>query len=65
MAKKKSQFKIVMDTFGRGRLRSSSGKKVTSPKQAVAIAYSEQRAARSKGRSVRTWHGRTRIRPNK
>jgi hypothetical protein len=34
---------IVMAEFDKGKLKSSSGKKVTNPKQAIAIALSEQR----------------------
>ena len=36
----------VMKEFGAGTLKSSSGQKVTNPKQAVAIALSEQRRAK-------------------
>jgi len=36
----------VMSEFGSGSLRSSSGQKVTNPKQAMAIALSEQRRVR-------------------
>jgi hypothetical protein len=36
----------VMHEFGSGKLRSSSGQKVTNPKQAIAIALSEQRRAK-------------------
>ena len=39
----------VMHKFGTGTLKSSSGKKVTGQKQAVAIMLSEKRAA-SKGK---------------
>ena len=35
----------VMHEFKKGTLKSSSGDKVTNPKQAVAIALSEARAA--------------------
>lgn len=35
------KFKKVMEEFGKGELKSSSGEKVTDPKQAKAIAYSE------------------------
>ena len=38
--------KRVMSEFGDRTLRSSSGQKVTNPKQAYAIAMSEQRRAR-------------------
>lgn len=37
-----------MEEFRRGTLRSGSGQKVTNPKQAVAIAYSEAQKARKK-----------------
>ena len=43
------KFKRVMHEWGEGSLRSSSGKKVTSQKQALAIAFSEARRA-GKGR---------------
>jgi hypothetical protein len=36
----------VMKEFGSGKLKSSSGKKVTNPKQAIAIGLSEQRRAK-------------------
>lgn len=39
----KDKMKIVMEEFKRGTLNSGSGQKVTNPKQAVAIAYSEAR----------------------
>lgn len=41
--KKKKKVKKVMKEFSEGKLKSSSGKKVTNPKQALAIGYSEQR----------------------
>lgn len=42
---KKTQRKVakVMREFHSGKLKSSSGKKVTNPKQAAAIGYSEAR----------------------
>lgn len=50
MAKKPSrtQQKVgkVMKEFHSGKLRTSAGKKVTDPKQAAAIGYSEARRAR-------------------
>lgn len=36
----------VMPKFGAGKLKSSSGQPVKSPEQAVAIMYSEKRAAK-------------------
>lgn len=49
MAKKETLFQKkvhkVMKEFKEGKLRSSSGKKVTSRKQAIAIALSEAREA--------------------
>lgn len=41
---------VVMKEFQRGTLHSSSGQKVTNPKQAVAIAYSEAGESRKKGK---------------
>lgn len=43
--KKKGQFKVkkVMHEFKAGTLKSSSGQKVTNPKQAIAIGLSEAR----------------------
>ena len=37
----KNKIGIVLDEFKKGTLKSSSGKKVTNPKQAIAIAISE------------------------
>jgi len=39
----------VMGEYKRGKLKSSSGEKVKSRKQAIAIALSEQRRARKGG----------------
>ena len=39
---------VVMHEFNTGKLKSSSGDKVTNPKQAVAIGLSEQRRAKKK-----------------
>lgn len=39
----------VMSEYKAGTLKSSSGQKVTSRKQAIAIGLSEQRAARKQG----------------
>jgi len=41
--KKKNKVEKVMSEFKAGTLKSSSGKKVTSRKQAVAIGLSKQR----------------------
>lgn len=45
--KAKKKVKIVMEEFKKGKLHSGSkkGPKVTNPKQAIAIALSEQRKA--------------------
>ena len=43
--KGKSKVKKVMHEFKEGKLKSSSGKKVTNRKQAVAVALSEAREA--------------------
>ncbi len=50
MAMKKGKVEKVMGEFKRDTLKSSSGKKVTSRKQAIAIGMSEQRAANKKKR---------------
>ena len=40
----------VMTEYGKGKLKSSSGQKVTNPRQALAIALSEsRRVAKKKG----------------
>ncbi len=41
--KKKDKVPVVMEEFKRGTLHSGSGDIVTDPKQAIAIALSEQR----------------------
>lgn len=48
--KAKKKVKVVMEEFKRGELHSGSkkGPKVTNPKQAIAIALSEQRKANKK-----------------
>lgn len=61
----KEQVARVMRTAAAGRLRSSSGKKVTDPAQVKAIAMSEGRTAAARGTERRTWRGRTRVRPKK
>ena len=40
----KDKIRTVMKEFKEGKLKSSSGPKVTNPKQAIAIGLSEQRA---------------------
>jgi hypothetical protein len=45
---KKTKVQKVMGEYKRGTLKSSSGKKVTKRKQAVAIALSEARRANKK-----------------
>ena len=44
--KAKTQTQVVLHEFKEGRLRSSSGKKVTSRKQAMRIALEEERASK-------------------
>jgi hypothetical protein len=48
MAKNSGKVHKVMEEFKEGKLKSSSGKKVTSRKQAVAIGLSEARTAGEK-----------------
>jgi hypothetical protein len=59
MAKMNKSKKVgaVMKEYGAGKLKSSSGQKVTNPKQAIAIAMSEakmpmrgQRTAKNKAK---------------
>jgi hypothetical protein len=45
---KKDKMKKVMGEYKRGTLKSSSGKKVKSRKQAIAIGMSEARRAKKK-----------------
>lgn len=49
MSKKQSKVGTVMREFKAGKLKSSSGSKVTNPKQAVAIAMSEAGMSKRKG----------------
>jgi hypothetical protein len=46
--KKKNKISTVMEEFKAGKLKSSSGEPVTDPKQAMAIAISEQKRAKMK-----------------
>ena len=48
--KKKGKVEKVMHEYKTGTLRSSSGKKVTNRKQAIAIALSEERRAKKRSR---------------
>lgn len=52
MATKKQNKKVekVMGEYGKGTLKSSSGAKVTSKKQAIAIALSESGQSKKKGK---------------
>tara|TARA_R110002110_G_scaffold113392_1_gene281601 strand:+ start:572 stop:721 length:150 start_codon:yes stop_codon:yes gene_type:complete len=45
--RKKKKIKKVMGEFKRKKLKSSSGKKVTNRKQAIAIALNSKRKRRS------------------
>lgn len=61
VAKRKSpgtKFKKVMKEYGEGKLKSSSGKKVSKPSQAAAIAYSEQRRADKTAKGMKYAGGR-------
>ena len=49
--RKKRKVKKVLGEFKRKKLKSSSGKKVTNRKQAIAIALSEARRKKRKRRS--------------
>jgi len=49
--RKKKKIKKVMGEFKKKKLKSSSGKKVTNRKQAIAIALSEARRKKPKRRS--------------
>ena len=53
----------VMELFHEGKLRSSSGETVTDEQQAKAIAMSEGRAVEERGKKMRQWRGRRRMRP--
>ncbi|MBV8661444.1 MAG: hypothetical protein JO129_04840 [Candidatus Dependentiae bacterium] len=46
----KSKVKVVMDEFKKGELHSGRGGKVTSQKQAIAIALNEARKQVKKGK---------------
>ncbi|HSF30283.1 MAG TPA: DUF6496 domain-containing protein [Candidatus Tectomicrobia bacterium] len=48
-AGKQRKIETVMSEYKTGDLRSSSGQKVTNPKQAIAIAMSESGQSRKKG----------------
>lgn len=50
---KKQRMHEVMHRFKKGEERSSSGKKVTDRKQAIAIGLSESGQSRKKGRKKR------------
>jgi len=47
------KFRKVMKEYGSGTLIAGYGKPVTNPKQAVAIAYQEARAARLAKRKMK------------
>jgi hypothetical protein len=49
MPKKQAKVGTVMKEFKSGKLKSSSGKKVTNPKQAIAIGLSEAGLSKRKG----------------
>jgi hypothetical protein len=55
---KKAKIAIVMREFKKGSLKSSSGQKVTNPKQAIAISLSEAKRADGAAKRSKT-KGRT------
>lgn len=46
--KQKAKVAKVMSEYGSGKLKSSSGRKITSQRQAIAVALSEANLARKK-----------------
>jgi len=52
--KKPAKIKVVMGEYKRGTLKSSSGRKVKSRRQAVAIAMSEAGMSRKKLQAAKT-----------
>jgi hypothetical protein len=66
--KGEAQAAVVMRTFAKGQLRTSSGHQLKPGDHgdlviAKAIAMSEGRGAETRGTEKRTWKGRTRQRP--
>lgn len=59
----RAQFDVVLHTFHTKKLRGRDGNTITDLEQAQAIAFSEGRIADKRGTSLRTWKGRTRVRP--
>jgi hypothetical protein len=55
---KKAKIATVMREFKKGSLKSSSGQKVTNPKQAIAISLSEAKRADGAAKRIKT-KGRT------
>lgn len=55
---KKDKVAIVMREFKKGSLKSSSGQKVTNPKQAIAISLSEARRAKEGGMMGKLFGGK-------
>ena len=47
-AGKQAKVALVMGEFKSGKLKSSSGQKVTNPKQAIAISLSEAKLSKKK-----------------
>lgn len=58
-AGKQRKAATVMREYARGDLRSSSGQKVTNPKQAKAIAMSESGQSKSKSKRKGSRRGRS------
>jgi len=55
---KKAKIAIVMREFKKGSLKSSSGQKVTNPKQAIAISLSEAKRAKEGGMMGKLFGGK-------
>jgi hypothetical protein len=53
--KQKAKTEKVLKEYKKGELKSSSGKKVTNRKQAIAIALSESGQSKKKTLSQRMW----------
>lgn len=60
-----AKFKKVMEEFKKEKLKLASGKKVTKPAQARAIAFSEQRRADKTAKGMKYAGGRPKAKKKK